>query len=275
MSDDAAGRPDRPLLHRRHCAQIHGGETRVHIRRIVGRGCCETGGRLQQKLAESLSINIPDWRSQPDAPAERIQYGEQPVYRAMNSILKSVVPGYKYTSLDELNALLHLYSIRAYRGRPDSALYAHEGLIYQVLGANGKPAGSAIKASDFDSQPTLFDLRRRFGQNESLREAHRRRLTVAIDWVLDGAGLSMDAFRKALEADQISTVLKKERNGDPGNIWYIDHATRTVFEGQALGARYSAGGIAQRCVSNEAYQERQVQRQAEEQQLKQSIRGLR
>ena len=79
----------------------------------------------------------------------------------------------------------------------------------------------------------------------------------------------------ALEADQISTVLKKARNGDPGNIWYIDHMTRTVFEGQALGARYSAGGIAQRCISNEAYQARQTQRQAEEQQLKQSIGGLR
>ena len=279
------GRADQPYLVYRHLDRPH---PHVHFVSTIiqpngdPRGISphewhqanDLGKRLQQELAESLSITIPHWRNEPDAPAERIQYGQQPVYRAMNTILKEVIPEYRYTSLDELNALLRLYSIRTYRGRPDSALHAHDGLIYQVLGENGRPVGSAIKASDFESQPTLKNLRQRFEQNESLRDPDRRRLTVTIDWAFRGDRISMAAFRGQLEEEQISTVLKSSRDGVPRDIWYIDHLTKTVFEGRALGAGYSAEEIAKRCVSNEVYQSQRVQRQTEDQQLKQRIRGL-
>ena len=272
------GRSDQPYLVYRHLDQPH---PHVHIvstiiqpdgvpRFVSPHEWHEAnvlGKQLQQKWALSLSITHPDWRREPDRPAERILYGQQPVYRTMNSVLKKVIGEYAFTSLDDLNALLRLYNMRAYRGHPDSALYAHQGLIYQVLGPNGRAVGSAIKASDFDSKPTMVNLQQRFTENEGLREAHRRRMTVAIDWALCGNALSLEAFRKALEKDQISTVLKRDRNGSPRNIWYIDHVSKTVFEGQDLGLGYTAEAIAQRCISHEVYQSQQ-QQQIQKQHLK-------
>ncbi|HVW60104.1 MAG TPA: hypothetical protein VHC48_08725 [Puia sp.] len=81
---------------------------------------------------------------------------------ALSNVLEKVVGQYKYTSLEELNAVLRLYNAEAYRGREESRLYKTRGLIYRVLDEKGRATSSQIKASDFDSKPTLDRLEKQF-----------------------------------------------------------------------------------------------------------------
>jgi hypothetical protein len=186
----------------------------------------------------------------------------------MNKILEEVLPKYRFTTLDELNAVLRLYNMKASRGKPDSFTYKNGGLIYLPLTEAGKQTGTYLRASSFRSRPTLKNLEKLFVQNQALRDPHRQRLTFAVDWALHNKSLSLQAFRRALEKDQIVTVLRRDANGDPQNIWYIDQQTKAVFEGESLGSKYSAGEIAKRCISDELYQSQQ---QVQKQQLKPRI----
>lgn len=214
----------------------------------------ETNYGLRSSDAASLSEVLRR------TPLQKIRFGETPLWPNMNKILEEVVPKYRFTNLDELNAVLRLYNMKASRGKSSSLTFKKGGLIYLPLTDAGKETGSYLKASMFKSRPTLQKLEKLFAQNQPLREPHRQRVTVAIDWAFYNKSLSLEAFRQVLEKDQIVTVMRRDANGDPQNIWYVDHQTKAVFEGHALGPKYTAGEIAQRCIPDELYQS-QVQKQ--------------
>jgi len=204
-------------------------------------------------------------------PLQKIRFGETPLWLAMNKILDEVVPKYRFTSLDELNAVLRLYNLKASRGRTDSFTNKNGGLLYVPLTDTGNETGTYIKSSMFPGRPTLKNLEKLFVKNQALREPDRQRVTVAIDWTLHNKSLSLEAFRNALQKERISTIIKKDSNGDPQNIWYIDHEKKAVFEGQTLGPQYTAAAIAKRCISNEEFQLQQQQQQVQTRQLKPKI----
>jgi len=52
---------------------------------------------------------------------------------------------------------------------------------------------------------------------------------------------------KALKTSGIHTVLRQNADGIIYGITYVDHQTRCVFNGSALGKQYSANGILERC----------------------------
>jgi len=272
--------PDQPYLVYRHTDSA---APHVHVISTVLRkdGSAERlrprdfrqSRRLTQQLetAWSLtpSVRPSQWQKQPAGPARKIIYRQDPVYPGMRNIFDNVIDHYRYTSLEELNAILRLYNVEAYRGRPTSALYQHRGLIYRVLDDKGRAVGSAIKASSFDSKPTLRRLEQRFAQNQAPREAHRQSLTTAIDWAFYKKSLSFPAFLQAMAKEKVNIVLKKDTGGQPLNIWYVDHRHKTIFDGNTLGQRYTAGEITKRCVSEGTYQQQQ---QTQQQQQKVRLR---
>ena len=188
----------------------------------------------------------------------------------MTLVIDTIVPKYNYTSLEGLNAVLRLYNMKASKGRPESATYQNRGLIYYPLMEDGREGGAYIKASAFASQPTLNNLEKRFTENQRAQDQHRRRLTSMIDYALAGGELSFPAFQQAMAREKISLVVQPDTGG-LGTMWYVDHHTKTVFEGVALGAKYTEAGVSQRCIPEDTYQQ-QEQAQAENQRLDHRIR---
>jgi len=190
-------------------------------------------------------------------PLQKIRFGITPLRPAMNKIIEEVVPKYLYTSLDELNAVLGTYNLRASRGKENSLTYRKKGLLFLPLTEDGREEGTYLKASSFRSRPTLKNLEARFAVNQSLRERWRKRFTTSIDWALKYTVLSLPAFKKAMARSDINVVIQPDKAGSPGEIWYIDQETKAVFDGTTLGNQYTAAAIRQRTVSEEAY--RQIQ----------------
>lgn len=177
----------------------------------------------------------------------KVRYGKIQSKKAIKTVIDGVLSDYKYTSLSELNAVLQQYNVLADRGGEDSRIFKAKGLVYRILDANGKPIGVPIKASDFYNQPTLKFLEQKFVSNNTSRLSQKSRVRNAVDLAFFGKKISLSELVKVLEKDGINTVLRKNNEGLLYGITYVDHATKCVFNGSALGKGYSAKAIQQRC----------------------------
>lgn len=217
---------------------------------------------LTHQLERQYGLSL----SAPEFPLQKVQYGQMPLLQAMSKVLEAVLPVYKFTSLPELNAILRMYNMEATRGHPRSFTWKKGGLLYQPLGKDGKPEGAYIKASVFERRPTLRNLEMQFAANQPLRQHHLSRLTTSIDGIFIHQVPDLMAFRIALQRDRISTIVQKDRSGQPQNIWYVDQVTHCAFDGAALGGRYTMAALQKRCISEHAHKQQEQQRLLQRQQ---------
>jgi hypothetical protein len=179
----------------------------------------------------------------------KVQYGRTVTKRAITNVLDSVLEKYRYTSLPELNALLGLYNVRADRGSENSKIFKGGGLVYRILDQEGKVVGVPIKASDFYNKPTLKYLETKYAGNEVGRTLQKARVRNAVDMALTGKSVSSARELVAvLEKQGISVVLRQNEAGLIYGVTYIDHETKNIFNGSALGKAYSAKGLQERCL---------------------------
>ncbi len=180
--------------------------------------------------------------------AEKIQYGKSETKRAILNVLNEVLHSYKYASIPELNVILKQFNVMADRGSENSRIYKKNGLTYRLLDVKGNKVGVPIKASDFYNKPTLKFLEERFVVSEKERQPHKVRVKNAIDLLLiKQPGIGLDGLIKDLEKESIQIVLRQNKEGIIYGITYIDHRTKSVFNGSSLGKPYSANGIQERC----------------------------
>lgn len=174
-------------------------------------------------------------------------YGKSQTKMAIQNVLETVLNQYRYTSLPELNAVLRQYNVIAERGNEKSRVYQHNGLLYRILDSEGKAVGVPVKASAFYMKPTLKFLEERFTENDAKRIPYKNRIKNAIDRSLIGENITLQDLIKTLEKQGIHVALRKSNTGLIYGITYVDHQTKCVFNGSALGKQYSAKAIQERC----------------------------
>ena len=205
-----------------------------------------------RKQKEQISLNPID--------VSRVQYGKAESRKAINSVLNKVLFEYKYSSLPELNAILNLYNVHADRGSEESRVFKNNGLLYKILDQNLKPTGVPIKASDFYSRPTLKFLEGKFKSNEADKESYKKYVKNAIKLAFFREPInSLEKLSKILEQESIHMILRKSNEGQLYGITYVDHKTKSVFNGSSLGKEFSAKGIEESCALNILAIERKYQ----------------
>ena len=196
------------------------------------------------RAEDSKKALIPSMKP---VPAARVQYGKMESKKAISNVLYAVLSSYKYTSFAELNAVLQLYHIKADRGSENSRVFISGGLLYRIVDQSGKPVGVPIKASDFSMRPTLPFLERKFALNRGERAFEKKRIRSVVDSAFFGKEMNLDKLIVLLEKEGINTVLRKSDAGLLYGITYVDHVTKCVFNGSALGSSYSAKAVLERC----------------------------
>lgn len=174
------------------------------------------------------------------------QYGKAETKRSIQNVLDAVIPHYKYTSQEELNAVLRQYNVVADRGNENGRIYQHGGLTYSLLDEKGNKTGIPIKASAFHNKPTMANLEKKFEENEQKRQPDKQKLKTAIDWVLAKSPASLKDFTEALAKEKIQVVLRQNKEGRIYGVTFIDYRTKTVYNGSDLGKQYSIGNIQKR-----------------------------
>lgn len=178
---------------------------------------------------------------------QKIIYGKSPTKKAITKVLKVVIPDYKYASIAELNAVLKMYNIIADAGEAGSKIAEHHGLVYRVLDGNGNKVGVPVKASSIQGNPTLSCLQKKFAENERLKPSFKKSTRSSIDWVLRSQHTNIFSFQKALEKEKITLVIRQNDEGLIYGLTYVDHRSKTVFNGSDLGKGYSAKAILEKC----------------------------
>jgi hypothetical protein len=177
----------------------------------------------------------------------KMEYGQIGIRIGIADVLEFVMRLYKFSSLEQLNALLKPYNVLAIGGSKESRLYKNRGLIYRVIDNNGKNKGDAVKASDLPIKATLKTLEPLFAANKEVRQKYEPRVRNAVELAfLKNPGLSMNELVQGLKNDQILLVIGKENKGVQPDLIYVDHFSKSVFSGRELGNEYTATGIQER-----------------------------
>jgi hypothetical protein len=200
-------------------------------------------------LVKAESQNKKEYRPEPSKG--RVNYGKTETKKAIENALNFVVDNYRYTSLPELNAVLKLYNIVADKGKENSRVAKHNGLLFHCLDSKGNPVGIPIKASSFYNNPTLKNLEKKFVSNDVLRESSKGKLKMAVDLAFTRNNIIMlPQLMKLLKSQGIDMVLRQNAESIVYGVTYVDHTSKSVFNGSDIGKEYSAKGLQDRCGEN-------------------------
>ena len=192
--------------------------------------------------------------------AQRVVYGQGSKLRAVSDVLNTVIDHYNYTSMDELNAILKQYNVRADPGKEITKMHQNRGLVYEVLTPEGRQISRGIKASSFALKPTLPYLEKKFGQNQASRQRHMQRVMTNIDWAFYNNKLDWPGFEQAMRREGIAVIVQEEKKDRPADIYFVDHREKSSILGKSLGSGYTLQAIRERCVETEQLQQELAQR---------------
>jgi hypothetical protein len=171
-----------------------------------------------------------------------VKYGKSDTKRSITNVVNNVTKAYMFTSLPELNAVLNLYNVTAYRGTKESVMYKNGGLNYWITDEKGMRIGVPIKASSIYQKPTLKLLENRYKLNEFMRKPFKESLKRKIDTAKNQSG-SLNQFKGNLREQHVNVVVRQNSEGRIYGLSYIDQLNKVVFNGSDLGKGYSAGAV--------------------------------
>lgn len=157
------------------------------------------------------------------------------------SVIRHLSSYYQFQSLGEFNALLSLFNITVEKVEGELQGQLKRGLLYFPLDDQGKKAGNPFKASLFGKNAGIDALEKHFTacKNKSNDQLVKQNLKRSI---IEAHRSSKDeqAFKNKLEKEGIDTVVRKNDNGRIYGITFIDHVSKTVWNGSRLGKEFSA-----------------------------------
>jgi hypothetical protein len=156
-------------------------------------------------------------------------------------VVRNLPKYYGYASLGAYNALLSLLNITAEEVKGELHGQPKNGLVYFALNGQGEKASNPFKASLFGKQAGLDELQNQFATAKEKMKADpvRAVLKSTIEVAMHTATNEAD-FKKQLLEQGINTVVRRNDEGRIYGMTFIDHESRTVWNGSALSKNLSA-----------------------------------
>ena len=187
-----------------------------------------------------------------------IDYKAANVKSQIASVVRYLPKYYQYQSLGTYNALLSLFNITTEEVKGELHGQPKQGLVYFALNEQGEKASNPFKASLFGKQAGLDALQKHFEQSkekmktEPTKEILKKTIEIAIHTTSNET-----EFKKQLLEQGINTVVRRNHEERIYGISFIDHESRSVWNGSQLGKNLSAN-IFNDCWNEENTQKRQV-----------------
>ena len=165
---------------------------------------------------------------------EVAEYSKAETKQTISNIVREVTENYKFTSLEELNAILRQYNVTAYRGAVGSRQYVNRGLTYSILDKDGYRIGVPIKASSIYGKPTLNNLEKKFDRNRIKKIPYKKYVQGKLDAVIRRTN-SLEGLIGGLQLKNIQCHFQRNDGGEIRSIYFIDPFNRTIYEAGELG----------------------------------------
>ncbi|OXB07785.1 conjugal transfer protein MobB [Flavobacterium pectinovorum] len=227
---------------------------RSHIH-IVSVCVNEEGKKISDKFEKMRSMNIcrelerkydlipatDKEHKQNNKVFRPVDYKAGDVKSQISSVIRHLPNYYKYQTLGEFNALLALFNVTAEKVQGEVQGKMQQGLLYFPLNEKGERAGHPFKASLFGKNAGLPSLELHYEKSKETLKDHPAKptITAAVNIALKSTSDEM-AFKKHLGDQGINVVVRRNDTGRVYGITFIDHNSKTVWNGSRLGKDLSA-----------------------------------
>lgn len=169
-----------------------------------------------------------------------VNYKSGNIKSQIASVIRHIPSYYQFQSVGEYNALLSLFNITVEKVEGELQGHFKRGLLYFPLDDQGKKAGNPFKASLFGKNAGIDALEKQFNacknkSNQLVKQNLKGSITEA-----HHSSKDEQAFKNKLEKEEIDTVVRKNDKGRIYGITFIDHGSKTVWNGSRLGKEFSA-----------------------------------
>ena len=173
-----------------------------------------------------------------------VNYKEADLKNQIANVVKGVLKQYRFQSIKEFKAVLNLFNVTVEQVRGQAAGKPYQGLVYAATDEQGKRVGVGIKSSRIGRDVTLAALLKRIGFNKGWMKKHPPlpELKGIISEAIRTAP-TKEEFCQALKSKNIDAVIWLNDTGHIYGVTYVDHNSKCVFKGSALGRECSAGVI--------------------------------
>ena len=157
------------------------------------------------------------------------------------SVVRYLPKHYSFSSMGSYNALLSLFNITAEEVKGERDGQSVNGLVYVALDENGNKASNPFKASFFGKDAGVTQLQKHFEQSKEKMKTNPARsvLKNTIELAIHATGNEAE-FKKELTEQGINTVIRRNNEGRIYGMTFIDHESRTVWNGSQLDRNLSA-----------------------------------
>jgi hypothetical protein len=170
-----------------------------------------------------------------------VDYKRGDIKSQIASVVRHISSQYQFQSLGEYNALLSLFNITAEKVEGELHGHLQRGLLYFPTDRNGKKTGHPFKASLFGKKAGLDSLEKHFESDKAkmknlpVREELKEKIVSTLQSSKDEK-----SFIKKLQKEGIDAVIRKNDTGRIYGMTFIDHQSKTVWNGSRLGKECSA-----------------------------------
>ena len=170
-----------------------------------------------------------------------VDYKEANVKSQIASVIRHLPKYYQYQSLGAYNALLSLFNIIAEQVAGELHGQSKQGLVYFALNEKGEKVTNPFKSSLFGKQAGMESLQKHFEQSkekmktEPAKEILKNSIEVAMHTTTNETD-----FKKQLVDQGVNTIVRRNDQGRIYGMTFIDHESRTVWNGSQFNKNLSA-----------------------------------
>ncbi len=211
-----------------------------------------------RKLEQQYNLKPATEKSQlqNDSIFKPVDYTKGDIKSQIASVIRHLPKYYQYQGLGSYNALLSLFNITSFEVKDELNGQPRHGLTYFALNKSREKASNPFKASLFGKEAGLIQLQKYFKQSKVKMKYSPARAVLknTIESAMYTAS-NEKGFKKQLLEQGINTLVRRNKEGRIYGITFIDHESRTVWNGSQISKNLSAN------VFNDRWNAQKVDRQ--------------
>ena len=170
-----------------------------------------------------------------------VDYKSGDIKSQMASVLRYLPKYYKFQSFGGYNALLSRLNITVEEVKGEYNGITKQGLVYFALNDKGEKISNPFKASLFGKSAGYTHLQSYYEKSKIILKDHPNKasLKATIEKNMH-ATTNEITFINRLQQQGIDTVIRRSKEGRIYGITFIDHSSKTIWNGSQFGKNLSA-----------------------------------